>query len=218
MRLPWSKKKAAIEISAINILFMGYNHVLDGREFNGNPFEIEIPFKNTLADSLPDFIKSPPIKIGRISAKKPFEILDIDPSLPAEIKQGEKKVFKLRIKAPADTYSGALSLEFEESHEDFINLSLNSIKIRKNGEEIEVDKNKAAFKLVKNQVVPISVQLLKYVNSGELVTKILADKPFEVEGSDPKTPFVVGKDGSVITIYIKAPDFSFSGDLVMELI
>ncbi len=194
---------------------MGEMHSIGGKSVNERVFELSIPFQNKIgSDLLPDMLKGPKLSLAKVEVSKPFELLDCSPKLPLEIGFMEKVVFKLRIRAPDVTYEGPLTINFGNESKETIAMSIDKILLAAKGVTIALEDSSMTTGMQKGQLFRKNIQLYKVLSYGDAVNSIEVSKPFELINVDPKTPFKLDrKDSYIISLYIKAPDFSYAGTL-----
>ncbi|MCL4375256.1 hypothetical protein M1394_00445 [Candidatus Marsarchaeota archaeon] len=210
----FKKREERINLTSINLKFMGETHGLPGREVPRGDFELELPFQNKIgSDLLPDSIKGPPIKINKITVSKPFSLVSISPELPQEIPYMERKMFRLKLNADL-RYSGPILIDFGNDPSDAISLGISKISLVCGSNRTDLEETSSILKVQKSQVLMKEIQLYRVLGYNEHVSSISVNKPFTLLSSDPKPPFNVDKKDSFrIKIFVKAPAFDYSGPL-----
>ncbi len=216
----FGKKGQSIEISGINLYWKGSMHTLNGVSAKQGEFEVVIPFRNKKDESL-SFLKrkkKAAERLERITADKPFTILEISPTLPLEIEEGESKEIRIKLKGPDFGYSGILTLKMYGPEEERIHLEIPEVFLKRGERKVKVNEHGEVYNLLKNQVFEVSVQMYKLLTLHDMVNVVKLNAPFEFEGTEPKLPFELADPSSfLVTFMIKAPDFDYSGPLEIEV-
>lgn len=215
----FKKNADRINLTSINLKFMGETHGLPGKEVQMGNFDLELPFQNKIgSDLLPDNIRGPPIKIKKISVSKPFSLISVSPELPQEIPYRERRIFRLKINANMN-YNGPISIDFGNDPTDTINLGISKISLIYGSNHSDLEETSTILKVQKSQVLMKEIQLYRVMGYNEHVSSISVNKPFTILSSDPKTPFPVDKKDSFrIKIFVKVPDFDYSGPLEITFV
>ena len=75
-----AKPASQVEITSINLKFMGEMHSIAGKKVNSGIFELTIPFQNKIgSDLLPDMLKGPKLSLAKIDVSPPFQLVDYSP-------------------------------------------------------------------------------------------------------------------------------------------
>ncbi len=214
----FGRKKFVSTITGISIKFLGETHTLPGLEIKNRKFDVSIPFQNKMGSSmLPDMLKVPPLTLEKIAVLPPFKLLGTEPSLPAKVDFMSKIIFKLKLEAPQSGYNGPLSVSFSNSSTDLITLSVNKVTVSSPSESVALDDSAFMLTVQKGQVFKKSMQLFKIYKFMDKVNLIEASKPFEIVNTVPQLPLTLDhKDSYIIDVYLKAPDFSYSGSLEIK--
>lgn len=201
-------------ITSINIRLGGDIHSLAGRDV-GETFDIDIPFKNKIGSGLlPSDLKGPDVTVSGITVDKPFELLEVRPSVPFSVPYMSEERFSLKIRSPKGSYNGPLLVRFETGSEDSIDVSIARIMLRRGGKRVELEGSTSSMNVRKGQVFRRDIQLYKVLSFGDRISRIEVSRPFELVSTDPGTPFAVDvKDSCVMKIFIKCPDFGYAGEL-----
>lgn len=205
---------AAITLTSINIRLGGDVHAMAGRDVP-QIFELPIPFRNKIGSGLlPDEIKGPVTTVSQITIDKPFELLEIKPSLPIEVPYQSEKKFILKIKGPEGSYNGPLLIKFDTSSKDNIDVNVSKIWLTGPTRRMELEESAFSMNIKKGQTFRRDIQAYKVLSLGQKVTSITMQAPFEVAATDPKLPFTIDrKDSYVVSLFIKCPAFSYAGDM-----
>ncbi len=208
-------KVPKITITGVNLKFMGHTHGLAGMTTDDSTFSLDIPFQNKMgSDLLPDNLKGPPIRIGRISVAAPFKLLDVSPALPAEIAFMSKVTFRLKVNGPDVRYEGPLAVDFGNEASDTVNIMIKRVMLHRGDRTEELENSDITANMQKSQVFKQSVQMYKILSLGDTVSRVEVNMPFEVVSTEPKLPVRADrKDSYIISIYMKCPEFSYAGDL-----
>ncbi len=204
-----------ISITSINLRFMGNSHGLDGVKAYDSVFKLNIPFQNKMgSELLPDNINGPNMRIDKISVSAPFTLLDVDPKLPVDVGFMSKVMFRLRIKGPDVKYEGPLSVNFGNDPTGTVNVAVKKIVLHYKGKTGDLENSQIVSNMQKSQVFRQEVQLYKIMSFGDTLNAIIISRPFEIVGTDPKLPIALDRrDSYVISMFIKAPEASYSGDI-----
>ncbi len=206
--------KKSTYITSINIRLGGDVHSLGGREV-GETFDIDIPFKNKMGSGLlPENLKGPDVTISSITVDKPFELIAINPGLPAEVPYMSESRFALRIKSPGGSYNGPLMVRFETGSTDNIDVSIARIMLSKGAKRVELESSASSMNIKKGQVFRRDIQLYKVLSLGDRINNIEVSRPFALVSTDPALPLSIDvKDSYILKMFIKCPDFSYAGEL-----
>ena len=212
------KSKASIFLTSINLRFGSDVHALSGKEVEGQEFELEIPFKNTMGSGLlPDHLKGPGIKITSISTDVPFQILSTEPKTPISVDYLSSLVFRVRLRSPTTNYTGPVTISFNTESGDNVNIDLNKVVLVDGTLRVDIEDTASNMILKKSQIIRRDIQVYKILKYGRSVSAVKANDPFEVVSSEPSMPFIVDKkDSYVIKLYIKCPDFNYAGPLELS--
>ncbi len=194
---------------------MGETHSLMGRDVREKVFEINLPFQNKIGnDLLPDMLKGPKLTLGRIDVSPPFQLLEVSPKPPVEIEYMAKTMFKLKIKAPDVTYEGPLAISFGNESKETVNINISRITLSSGETKVELENSSMTVNMQKGQIFKRSVQLYKIMSFNDAIRGVSLNAPFELVSTDPKMPLKLDrKDSYIMDLFIKAPDFSYSGTL-----
>jgi hypothetical protein len=215
-RLTGSKEKpGSISLTSITLKFGADVHAIAGREITEQVFSLDIPFQNKIGSGLlPDNLKGPEVKINEILVEKPFELVSASPETPISLPFLSNTVFKLRIRAPMQNYSGPLSITFATDSKDNVNIDVNKVTLIDGERRVDVEETAANMILKKSQIVRRDIQVYKILKYGRTVEKMEINTPFEIVSADPPAPFTVDrKDSYIIKVYIKCPDFNYAGPM-----
>ena len=209
------KSPFEIKITSINVRFMGEVHGMRGLASTSKVFDYELPFQNKIgSDLLPDEVKGPPMKVTEIKVKEPFKLLEISPALPISVPYLSKTMLKLRIEGPEVNYEGPLTIEVASDSGDKVSINIQKIMLHNSSSVIELEDSAIIFPMQRGQVFKKDVQLYKILPYKSALNSIEVNEPFRVVSTEPKIPLVLDKKGSyVISIFMKAPDFSYAGIL-----
>ncbi|MCL4365289.1 MAG: hypothetical protein M1569_02625 [Candidatus Marsarchaeota archaeon] len=210
-----NRQDSRINVTVVNLKFMGNTHGLGGIKSDKPIFELDIPFQNKMgSELLPNNIKGPKIRIDKISVAGPFALLDISPKLPVDVEFMSRAVFRLRIKGPDVRYEGPLSVNFGNDPAGTVNIGIGRIILHHNGKDIELENSQIISNMQRSQVFRQGIQLYRIMSLGDTLNNIAINRPFEVIDTEPKLPVNLNKkDSYIINIFIKAPDVSYSGNL-----
>jgi hypothetical protein len=215
------KRKQQVNITAINILWKGKMHSMEGIKLDKSSFELKIPFQNIPDDVLPMIFKAQqpkPVKILSISVPTPFKITSVSPALPANVMPNNKIEFKLGINAPQFKYNGPMNIEFKSVNEDMVHIELTKVIYKVNGEEKEMPDAAGILDVIKNQIFMQSAQLRRILDVGVKINSVSISEPFKLVGTDPKVPVVVeSKESMMMSFYILAPGFDYAGPMVINI-
>ena len=194
---------------------MGETHSIAGRVVDQKIFEIEVPFQNKIGnDLLPDHLKGPKMTLNKISVSPPFELVESTPMPPVEIAYLSKTIFKIKIRAPDLTYEGPLVITFGNELADNVNLNIQGVVLFSKGQKTELENSGMVISMQKGQIFQRTLQLYKIFSLGDTVSTLHVNAPFEMVSTDPKIPLKVDKmDSYILTMFIKAPDYNYAGNL-----
>ena len=215
-KMPWKKGgQTKTELTSINLRFGQDMHALPGKSIDGEEFDLEIPFKNRLGSGmLPSHLKGPSITIKEVRVEKPFSLISSEPGAPLSVPYMGEILFKIRVRAPGGSYTGPLTLAFESEKSDDVNIDIEKITLTNGSRTVEVEETSSNMILKKSQIIRRDMQAYKILSFGQEVANVSASKPFEVVSTEPKAPFSIDrKDSYIIKIYIKCPDFNYSGPM-----
>ncbi len=218
------KKQAAgagskVSITAVNLKFMGNTHSLGGLSVPSEVFDYTIPFQNKMGNGiLPDNLKGPSMKISKITVSEPFQLMDVTPKLPVEVPYMTKTSFTLKIKAPAVTYDGPISINFGNETTENIAVSVKKITLQRGPRSVDLENSEMISTMQKSQVFKKEIQLYKIISLNDTVKSIEVSKPFELVSVTPALPIKADKkDSYIISLFIKAPSFSYAGNMEIKL-
>lgn len=216
----FKKDKPKVSITSINLKFLGDVHNISGKDVSNGVFELEVPFQNRLAnDLLPDNLKGPSIRIGKIEIAKPFELVSVTPAPPVEIPYMTKTIFSFKIKTPNQPYSGPMTIDFGKEIKDEINLGIEKIVLEGHGRSVELEDSGKAMRVQKGQVFRKDIQLYKVLSYQDKIERIEVNKPFELMNTEPKVPFTIeNKDSYIMALFFKVPDFGYAGKMTITFV
>lgn len=214
----FGRKKAAqpaTVITNVSIDYLGDKHGMDGMEVSDKVFELKIPFQNkTGSDLLADELKRPDLRIEAISVGAPFELVGVSPKLPVAVKYKESVQIKLRIKAPALSYTGPLNVKLGEKQSEMVRVEIEKMLAVAGGRKMDIEEAPSVLSVQKGQVLKRDIQLYKIMRYGDRVNSIAVNEPFVLSGSDPRPPFTIDKENSyTISLYLLAPNYNYAGPL-----
>ncbi|MDE1855569.1 MAG: hypothetical protein KGH57_04630 [Candidatus Micrarchaeota archaeon] len=213
----FGKKKSAANtvITAISIDYLGDKHGLDGMRLSDSVFELKIPFQNkTGSDLLDESLKRPDLRIDSVGVSKPFELLEVNPSLPISVKYTQGITLALKIKAPGLPYTGPLSVSLGEKASGMVRVQIEKMLASYKGQKFVLEEAPSVLSVQKGQVLKRDVQLYKVMKYGDSVNGIRVNAPFVFSGSEPKAPFRIDKENSyIISVFVLAPEYSYAGPL-----
>lgn len=214
-----TQANSKVSITSVNLKFMGGTHSLKGVEVNSEVFDYTIPFQNKMGSShLPDNLKGPSIAIKSITISEPFTLLEVTPSLPQDVPYLSRTMFTLKIRAPKLSYDGPLSINFGNDASGNIALSVQKVILSHKGRSADLENSEMTATMQKSQLFKKEIQLYKIISFNERINAIEVSKPFELVSVDPKLPITADKkDSYIISLYIKAPEFSYSGIMEIKL-
>ncbi|MDE1768211.1 MAG: hypothetical protein KGH67_03790 [Candidatus Micrarchaeota archaeon] len=214
-----SKANAKVSISSVNLKFMGNPHSLSGFVVSTDTFDYEIPFQNKMgSDLLPDNLKGPKVTIKNITVSEPFALLEVTPKLPADVEYMSKMVFKLKIAAPKVAYDGPITINFGNAPIDNIAIDIRKIRLSYKGKSTDVEESRMAATMLKSQVFKKEIQLYQIASLNDTISNIEVNGPFELVSVTPKLPITADKkDSYLVSLFIKAPQSSYAGDLEINM-
>ncbi len=203
----------------MNIKFLGGTHSLGGLTPSGETFEYVIPFQNRMgSDMLPDSLKGPSVRISKIMLGPPFELVSVEPSLPVDVQYKSKISFKLRIKTPSMAYNGPMSVDFGNDSAGNIAVNVHKVILRRGENSVELENSEIVATMQKSQVFRKEIQLYQIMSLNDTLKSVEVSAPFELVSVEPSLPVVADrKDSYMISVYIKAPQASYSGDMEIRL-
>ncbi len=211
-------KRVTTSISNVNLKFMGAAHALEGMETDSIVFEYKVPFQNRIGEQIPDHLKGPQITINSISVSEPFELVSVEPILPAKVPYKAKADFTLWIKAPNVLYKGPLSISMSSDPSESIAVDVKGISLEYKDKQVELEHSAIASSMQKSQIFKKDIQLYKIAGLNDHITSISVEAPFELVDTNPKLPIIADKkDSYVVSLYIKAPQSSYAGGLKIKL-
>ncbi len=213
-RLRHGKPKA--NITSISINYMGSTHQLQGMKVFDSEFELRIPFKNKTASDLPEDIKRPDLRIDDIQVQSPFKLIDVKPQLPIVVPYGESTEILLKLKAPEIAYTGPLFLNMLAKSPDSIHVSISHVLLSKDEKSYEVESSQRSMYLQKGEVFRQDVQVMSVLDKGESISRVEVNKPFSLVKTEPQLPLNCDKDSIVLSLFLKAPEFSYAGPLEVD--
>jgi hypothetical protein len=222
------KRAPKITITTINLKYRGQIYQMDGLKSEDSIFSVTIPFTNRqYSNYLTDYLSAEhiiksgdfdPVIMKSIEATQPFKVISVEPTLPTKIAPEERVEFKIKIQGPDINYIGPMTLEFIEENREFVHLEITNTSINFRGKEVIVDNSLNIMNLLKNGIFEEGIQLLRVLDYGTKIEAIDVAEPFKFEGSFPKPPFIINDRSSfILTIYIKAPPYNYSGPLIVKL-
>lgn len=215
---PPKARKVTTSISNVNLKFMGAVHALEGLDTDSIVFEYKVPFQNRIGEQIPDHIKGPEITINNISVSEPFELVSVEPVLPAKVPYRARADFTLWIKAPNVLYKGPLSISMSNDPTESIAVDVKGISLEYKDKQIELEQSAMASSMQKSQIFKKDIQLYKIAGLNDQIKSISVDAPFELVDTSPKLPILADKkDSYVVSLYIKAPESSYAGGLKIKL-
>ncbi|MGC8676208.1 MAG: hypothetical protein ACP5T3_01680 [Candidatus Micrarchaeia archaeon] len=208
-------KHYAASITSVNISYMNDVHQLPGLKPLRKEFELRVPFRNkTASDLADDTVKRPDLRIDAISVKQPFALLGVLPSLPIILQYGQSTELVLRLKAPDVAYTGPLFIDMQAKMPDSLHIGISSVKLSSNGRTYALDDSAKSLYISKGDAIKQDVQALAILHEGDEVKEVSANAPFAVLKTSPQVPFKVNSSNSmIISVYLKAPDYNYSGPL-----
>lgn len=214
-RLRGKKGSVSITLTGITLKFGGDHHALAGREIKEQVFPLDIPFQNKMGSGLlPDNLKGPDIRISEIKADLPFELLEVSPHPPVSVPYLSSQMFKLRVKSPSINYTGPLAIAFNTDSKENVNIDVSKLVLVDGKNKAEVEESSNNMILKRSQIIRRDIQVYKILKYGRKVSSLSINKPFEIASSEPAAPFTVDrKDSYVVKVFIKCPDFNYSGPL-----
>ncbi len=213
------ESKPKISVTSVNLKFMGNSHSLSGMQVGSEIFDYVIPFQNKMGNSLlPDNLKGPSMRLSSIVVSPPFKLLEVTPKLPVDVPYMSKISFTLRIQAPKVTYDGPISINFGNESTDNIALNVQKVVLLRNGKTVDLENSEMVATMQKSQLFKKEIQLYKIISFKDTVNAIEVSKPFELVSVSPKLPITADKEDSyIISLFIKAPEFSYSGNIEIKL-
>ncbi|MGC9205144.1 MAG: hypothetical protein ACP5FN_02625 [Candidatus Micrarchaeia archaeon] len=213
------REGSKISVSSISIKYMGQVHNLPGVDFDGNEFEVKIPFSNKPEyDFIAKELKGKAVTIKNISVEKPFQIVSIEPKPPCAISFGSSTDFVIKVKAPSISYYGPMNLEFEREEESVVHLGISHISLLHNGNSVEIEDSAISTNVNAGEIIKVGVQLYRILKHKDIVESIKVSEPFEFAYTEPKLPVKLDEEDSyILEIFMKAPAFSYSGPIEIEL-
>jgi hypothetical protein len=211
--------KSKVTISSVNLKFMGNSHSLGGMEVNSGIFDYTIPFQNKMGSSLlPDNLKGPSMRISSITVSAPFKLIEVNPKLPVDVPYMSKTSFTLKIQAPSVTYEGPISINFGNDSSENIAISVQKVILMHSGKSVDLENSEMVATMQKSQLFKKEIQLYKIISFNDHVNSIEVGKPFELVSVSPNLPITADKkDSYIISLYIKAPQFSYSGNMEIKI-
>ena len=211
-------KKYAANITSVNINYMNSIHELPGIKAKDKEFELKIPFKNKTASDLPEEINRPDLRIDEITIQKPFQLLSVSPQLPIVLHYGESTEITLKLRSPELAYTGPLFINMQAKSPDAVHISISSVKLVREGRSFEIEDSSRSLYLAKGEVFKQDVQVRSIVHEGEMLNGIQVSKPFEFVKAGTALPVQVSGSSFVLSIFVKAPDYNYSGPIEITLL
>jgi hypothetical protein len=204
-----------IRLSSIDIKFMGSVHAMPGITSTKNVFDINIPFKNKMGSGmLPENIKGPDVTLKGIKVSSPFKVIRIEPSLPIKVGYMSREEIRLTIEGPRMNYDGPIAIDFGNDTSEEVTLNISRYTLEFPGRKSDLENTATVMKIQKGQVFRKDVQFYKVGSYMSKVNSITINEPFELVSTQPKAPFVASaKDSFIVSVFIKAPEFNYSGDV-----
>lgn len=212
-------QRPKVYITTVNLKFMGGTHSLNGMHVPSEVFDYPIPFSNKMgSDKLPNEIVGPKITISKITVSEPFSLVEVNPSLPVDVQYMSKVDFMLKIRAPSVTYDGPMAINFGNDSTSNIAINISKVLLTRSGKSVDLENSELVATMQKSQVFRKDIQLYKIMSLNDSVNNIEISKPFELVSVTPNLPITADrKDSYIISLFIKAPQSSFSGDLEIKL-
>ncbi|MEM3839351.1 MAG: hypothetical protein QXF01_02100, partial [Candidatus Micrarchaeaceae archaeon] len=92
------RKQPKVNITSVNLRFMGEMHSVGGKIVDSRVFELNIPFQNKIgSDLLPDTLKGPRLEISKVEVSQPFQLIECSPKFPVYVEYMNRVMFKLKI-------------------------------------------------------------------------------------------------------------------------
>ncbi len=209
------QEEKKVNITGINLKFMGGTHQIKGMEVKGSTFDIRIPFNNRIGnENLPDNLKGPNVVLSKITVDPPFRLVDVSPALPAQVEYLAKVVFTLRIAAPDMNWEGPMNVSLTSEPSNNVTVSIKTVTLHYKDKSVELEDSGVTSSMQKSQTFKQNVQLYKIISFGDEVGKVEVNEPFQIVSTDPALPIKADrKDSYIMGIYMKCPEFSYAGDL-----
>ncbi len=206
--------KHTLRITNLNIKMGGETHGIKGSEFDTSTFKLSVPFQNKVGSGLlPDGVRGQDIRITSIVAEQPFQVIDVKPKLPVSVAYLSKMVFDITAKGPEGNYEGPMYLKFDTDEEGVV-VNVEKITLKNGSKSYELENSTESMKVRKGQILRRDLQAYKILSYGSEVKSVEISTPFSIYEVQPKLPFRVDvKDSYMIRLYIKAPEFSYSGPI-----
>jgi hypothetical protein len=215
------KVEASVNVTSVNIKWLGEQHTSTGFQVMENPFQYELPFQNKSQLKIVSFLPAQeqmPMRIKEVSVKAPFALDTLSPKLPIALKNDEKVVFKMRIRPPDYNYEGPLGIEVVPDKTDTIHVEITDTLINAPGSAQTKAQAKLILNVPKMQVFMQKINVPQLLVSGATISKIEVSKPFNIVGSEPKAPFKITEgSGHIVTLYLQAPDFNYAGPIEITM-
>ncbi len=204
-----------IKLSSIDIKFMGSVHAMPGITSTKNIFDINIPFQNKMGSGmLPENIKGPAVTLSAIKISSPFKVIGIEPSLPIKVGYMSRENIRITVEGPQMNYDGPIAIDFGNDTSDEVTLNISKYTLEFPGRKSDLENTAATIKIQKGQVFRKDVQFYKVGSYMSKVNSITINEPFELVSTQPAVPFVAStKDSFIVSVFIKAPEFNYSGDI-----
>lgn len=204
-----------IRLSSIDIKFMGSVHAMPGVTSTTNVFDINIPFQNKMGSGmLPENIRGPTVTLKDIKVSSPFRVIGIEPSLPIKVGYMSKENIRLTVQGPQMNYDGPISIDFGNDTSEEVTLNISKYTLEFPGRKSDLENTATTIKIQRGQVFRKDLQFYKVGSYMSKVNSVTINEPFELVSTQPKTPFVAStKDSFIVSVFIKAPQFNYSGDV-----
>lgn len=212
---PAGRSPFEIKITGVSIRFMGEVHGMKGLTVTDKTFYYELPFQNKIgSDLLPEQVKGPPMKVSEIKVKEPFKLIEVSPTLPVSVPYLSRTMLRLKIEAPEVNYEGPLSIEVLSDSADKVSINIQKIMLHNGSTTVELEDSAIIFPMQRGQVFKKDVQLYKILPYKGRLSSVEVNEPFKVVSTEPGIPLVLDrKDSYVMSIFMKAPEFSYAGVL-----
>ena len=99
-----------------------------------------------------------------------------------------------------------------------VHISISSIKLAREGRSVEIEGSGRSLYIEKGEVFKQDLQVRSVLHEGEMLNGIQVSKPFEFVKAGTALPVKVLGDSFVISVFIKAPDYNYSGPLEITML
>ncbi len=209
-------KQPLIKVTSISLGWSGTTHSLPGIDSEGSVFEAKIPFSNKV-EGIMEVLKaqsSAPVVISGFESSQPFRILSVSPKLPANVEANTTQVFTLKIEGPAYKFEGPLQLKMLSDTSGFVQIGVPKIIVHTRKGTTTLDEPARTMSVPKGNVFTFHLQMYRVLSYTDKVESVGVSEPFELVETTPMAPFSLEvKDSYVLELKIRAPDFSYSGNL-----